>query len=199
MSKNNFEVNLGLLDNLFEIKYDFKKLGFTLFTGNNLNIRDAYIFSLLKQIESIRSKRIFEIKIIDYNQDIISNFNQLQFEFENRFKSKKHLIIFVKDLDLVYKKLESRGRKELLNFIDNVVTYGYATNFQVIISVSEITNNKLSKSLHAHIPSHFHFECNTELESKKLIYKKGLEKLGDEYFYFQCPRSLDCYKLKIIK
>jgi len=54
MSKNNFEVNLGLLDNLFEIKYDFRNFYYTLITGKNSQTKDGYGVKLFKTIDSLK-------------------------------------------------------------------------------------------------------------------------------------------------
>ena len=182
--KNNFEVNLGFLDNLFEIKYDFRNFYHTLITGKNSQIRDEYVLNLFKQLETQNNSYDLEIRIIEDNKYFMEQIQEIFLYIEKKEKYPQYLVVYIKEIDKIYKNLGRKDKKILINFLREISNFGRSLDIQLFVSASEITRDDLSTYLLAIFLNKFMFACNSSVESKRLIYRKGLEDLKDDYFYF---------------
>jgi len=132
-----------------------------------------------------RRKR-FDILNQDPNSDdyIIPSYIEAPRKDDEYFR-----IIYVKNLDLIFEKFNNKQNVELLEKIREVISFGRHFGVLAMTSISKANSSDNILMLRANFPTFICFKCETEEESKKLIFKIGLESISDNQFYIRTSQT----------
>ena len=83
-------------------------------------------------------------------------------------------------------KVKERKR---LGKIREVISFGRHFGVLIMASISKVGSSDNILVLRANFPTFICFRCETEQDSKKLIYKKGLETISDNQFYTRTSQT----------